>query len=110
MGTVVYQRGTPGTPFGAVDAGEVGVFPIYEGIDPTDLGAHEGMGLLLVATPFDPTVVVTTPGPLPFGTAEGALANTFDVTGSLTTIYPAATHGASTAADDVPAEVYVPGK
>lgn len=110
MGSVVYQRGTPVPPFGAVDAGEVGVFPIYEGVDPADLGAHEDKGLLLVATPFDPSAVVTTPGPLPFGTAEGAAAYTFDTTGALATIYPAATHGTSTAADDIPAEIYVPGK
>lgn len=110
MGAVVYQRGTPVPPFGAIDAGEVGVFPLYEGVDPADLGAHEGRGLLLVATPFDPAAVVTTPGPLPFGTAEGAAAYTFDSSGAQTTIYPAATDGASTAADDVPASTYVPAK
>jgi hypothetical protein len=108
MAAVVYQYGTPVPPFGAIDAGDVGVFPIYEGLDPANLGAHEGMGLLIVAAPFNPDTVTTTPGPLPFGTAEGALAYTFDNTGSAATIYPAATHGATSAPDDTPADTYVP--
>src|SRR4051794_10011995 len=103
MGAVVYQYGTPVPPFGAIDAGDVGVFPIYEGLDPANLGAHEGQGLLIVAAPFNPETVTETPGPIPFGTAEGAVANTFDVTGATTTIYPAATHGASSVPSDTPA-------
>ena len=109
-GSVVYQYGGPPIPFGAIDADEVGVFPLYEGLDPADLGAHEGKALLIVAAPFNPSTVVETPGPLPFGTAEGAGAWTFDNTGALTTIYPAATHGASSEPTDTPANTYIPAK
>lgn len=110
MGEVVYQYGGPPLPFGTIDAGVPGVFPLYEGVDPADLGAHEGKALLLVATPFDPATVVSTPGPLPFGTVEGRGAWSFDSLGAATTIYPAATHGASTAPGDTPASTYVPAK
>ena len=110
MGSVVYQYGTPEAPFGAAQAGTVGQFPIYEGLDPANLGAHEGKGLLIVAAPFNASTITETPGPAPFGTPEGAQANTFDTTGATVTIYPAATHGASSSPTDTPANTYIPGK
>lgn len=110
MAQVVYQRGGPPLPFGTIDADEVGTFPLYEGVDPADLGAHEGKALLIVAAPFNPSTVVTTPGPIPFGSVEGVVAYSFDNTGARTTTYPAATHGRTTAPTDTPAGIYVPGK
>lgn len=110
MAQVVYQYGGPPLPFGTIDAGDFGVFPLYEGADPANLGAHEGKAMLIVATPFNPSATVTTPGPLPFGTIEGSTANAFDTIGAAATIYPAATHGRTTLPTDTPANTYVPGK
>ncbi|CAB4167120.1 hypothetical protein UFOVP860_1, partial [uncultured Caudovirales phage] len=110
MAQVVYQRGGPPLPFGTIDADEVGTFPLYEGVDPADLGAHEGKALLIVAAPFNPATVVTTPGPIPFGAVEGVVAHNFDNTGARTSTYPAATHGRTTSPTDTPAGIYVPGK
>lgn len=110
MAQVVYQRGGPPLPFGAIDADEAGTFPLYEGVDPADLGAHEGKALLIVAAPFNPATVVTTPGPIPFGSVEGVVANSFDNTGARATTYPAATHGRTTTPTDTPGGIYVPGK
>lgn len=111
MSEIVYQYGGPPIPFGVIDADEVGTFPVYEGTDPANLGAHAGKALLIVAAPFDPTVTVATPAPLPFGTPESSTtAHAFDTVGVASTIYPAATHGKSTAPSDTPASTYVPGK
>ena len=110
MAQVVYQYGGPPIAFGAIDADEVGTFPVYEGVDSANLGAHEGQAMLLVATPFVSTATVETPGPMPFGTIDDILANNFHVPGALTTIYPAATHGDSSSPSDTPANTYIPSK
>ena len=111
MGSVVYQYGAPPLPFGAIDHVVPFAFPLYEGVDPLDLGAHEGRGLLLVASPFDPLIVTVTPGPpYPFGAVDAPTALVFATQGGTSTLYPATTHGRSTAPDDTPASTWVPGK
>ena len=111
MGAIVYQYGGPPVAFGAIDAGAVGVWPLYEGLDALNLGAHEGKGLLLVAAPFDATVVTSTPGPpFPFGSIDAPVALQFSTQGAAPTIYPAATHGRSSGPADTPAATYVPGR
>lgn len=111
MAQVVYQEGGPPIPFGSIDAGEPGVFPIYEGLDSADLGAHEGKAMLIVASPVNAATSTTIPAPIPFGSAESTTqANAFDVLGTASTIYPAATFGRTTGPSDTPASTYVPGK
>lgn len=110
MPQVVYQYGGIPLPFGAIDADEPGKFPLYEGADPANLGAHEGKAMLIVAAPFNPDTVVSTPGPIPFGAVEGTTAMAFDNTGAADTLYPAATHGRHSTPSDTPANLYVPGK
>jgi hypothetical protein len=108
MAGILYQYGGIPLPFGAIDPDEPGVFALGSGTDLTTLGGHENLAMLLVATPFNPDLVITTPGPLPFGMVEGAEAYTFDVTGATETIYPAATHGGSSVPEDTPADTYIP--
>lgn len=86
MAGVVYQYGGPPFSFGSVDAVIPFAFPISEGVDPANLDAHEGRGLLLVASPYN------------------------SATDSSPTIYPAATHGRSTLPTDTPASTWVPAR
>ena len=86
MAGIIYQYGGPPFSFGSVDAVEPFAFAIYESLDPANLGAHEGLGLLLVAAPYNPG------------------------TDTSPTIYPAATHGRSTLSTDTPATTWVPHK
>lgn len=111
MAQIVYQEGGPPIPFGSIDAGEPGVFPMYEGVDPANLGAHEGKAMLIVAAPLNAASSTVTPGPIPFGSAESTTqGHAFDVIGLFPVIYPAATQGRSTSPSDTPASTYVPGK
>lgn len=86
MAGIIYQYGGPPFSFGSIDAVEPFAFAIYESLDPANLGAHEGLGLLLVASPYNPG------------------------TDTSPTIYPAATHGRSTLSTDTPATTWVPHK
>lgn len=110
MAQCVYQYGGIWAPFGAICTDEPDKFPLYEGADPANLGAHEHKSMLIVAAPFNPTGTMTTPGPIPFGAVEGATAMTFDTPGTVDTVYLAATHGRHSTPSDLPAGAYVPGK
>ena len=112
MGDPVYLRGAPPWPFGA-SAREARAFILYSGVDPLNLGAHEGKGYLLVATPFNPDITLDIPGPpLPFGCSDRRTPRSFTSQGLAETIYPVATGNAarSSANDDTPAATWVPGK
>ena len=111
MGDPIYQYGAPPFPFGAIDDVEPFAFVIDVGVDALNLGAHEGLSLLMVATPFDPASFVSIPGPpFPFGDVDSYVPLSFSWQGVLGTIYPAATIGRSSSPDDTPANTYVPAK
>ena len=111
-GELVLAYGAPPLPFGAVDdLDEFGAWALYAGVDPLNLGAHEGKQLLLVAWPFDPAAEIEIPAPpLPFGDAGDGTLQEFSIAGSADPIWPAATFGVSTLPDDTPANTYVPGR
>jgi hypothetical protein len=109
---VVYFRAAPPYPFGAVPRDIPRAFLLYAGVDPLNLGAHEGKGYLLAMTPFDAGLTLDIPGPpYPFGATTRRTPRNFTTQGTAVTIYPAATGNAarSTAADDTPADTYVGG-
>ena len=113
MGDKVYLRAAPPQPFGTIARDVARAFLLYTGVDPLNLGSHEGKGYLLALTPFDAALTLDIPGPpLPFGCSDRRLARGFTSQGRAATIYPAATGNAarSSANDDTPAATWVPGK
>lgn len=113
MGDPVYLRGAPPLPFGTIARAVPRAFVLYTGVDPLNLGSHEGKGYLLALTPFDSALTLDVPGPpFPFGTIDRRTPRAFTSQGKAATIYPAATGNAarSTANDDTPAATWVPGK
>ena len=113
MGDRVYLRAAPPQPFGTIARDVARAFLLYAGVDPLNLGSHEGQGYLLALTPFDAALTLDIPGPpLPFGCIDRRLARCFTSQGRAVTIYPAATGNAarSSANDDTPAATWVPGK
>ncbi len=113
MGDRVYLRAAPPQPFGTIARDVERAFLLYAGVDPLNLGSHEGQGYLLALAPFDPALTLDIPGPpLPFGCIDRRLARCFTSQGRAVTIYPAATGNAarSSANDDTPAATWVPGQ
>ena len=112
MAEIVYHGGPP-FPFGTIARDVARAFILYAGVDPANLGAHEGKGYLLSLAPFDAELTIDLPGPpLPFGCIDRRTARYFTSQGRAATIYPAATGNAarSSAATDTPADTWVPGK
>jgi hypothetical protein len=113
MGDPVYLRAAPPYPFGVAARAVPRAFLLYRGVDPLNLGSHEGKGYLLQTTAFDPALTVDLPGPpFPFGTIDRRTPRYLVSQGRAATTYPAATGNAarSSANDDVPAATWVPGK
>ena len=111
MGDIVLGYGAPPLPFGCVeDIGQVGAYVLFRGADPLNFGAHEGQHYLLVASPFDPNLVVeTTVPPLPLGDADDGSMVRFTIRGDNPKIYPASTLGRSSKPQDDPANLAIPG-
>ena len=112
MPELVYRRGPP-YPFGAGARDYPRQFLLYAGVDPANLGVHEGKGYLLALTPFDAALRLTFPGPpYPFGANSWRAPRSHSSLGYAATIYPAATGNAarSSANNDTPAATWVPGK
>lgn len=109
MANTIYVTGFPG-PAGVLDWPTLGQFPVDVGADPVDLHAARGLAYLLRAAPPDPDTDVVLAGP-PFPAGMLPWPGGFSVQwpGARPTIYPAATIGRSTAPDDVPANLAVPG-
>jgi len=113
MGDPVYLRAAPPWPFGTIARDVARAFILYTGVDPSNLGSHEGKGYLLAMTPFDAALTLDIPAPpMPFGCIDRRTARHFTSQGAAATIYPAATGNAarSSAGDDTPAATWVPGK
>lgn len=109
MANTIYLTGVPG-PAGVLDWPLLGKFPVDVGADPVDLHAARGTAYLLRASPPDPDTDVVLQGP-PFPAGMVPYPNAFSVEwpGARPIIYPAASFGQSTDADDTPASTYVPG-
>lgn len=111
MAESIYQYAAPPFAFGAIDDVEPFAFVIDTGVDALNLGGHEGLALLMAASPLDPSSIVSTPAPpWPLGDVESYAPLTFSWQGAAPTIYPAATIGRSSTPDDTPANTYVPAK
>ncbi len=113
MGDLVHISGAPPFPFGSIARHGRGKFVLYRGVDPLNLGSHEGQAYLLEMAPFDAGIVQSFAGPpWPFGSIPRRVPRHWTNTGQAVTIYPACTGNAarSTASDDVPADTVVPGK
>lgn len=109
----VYRRTAPPYPFGAVPRDFPRSYLVYTGLDPLNLGSHEGKGYLLVASPFDASLFVERLAPpYPFGAVPRVSPRSYRTKGRAVAIYPAATGNAarSSANDDTPAGQYVPAK
>jgi hypothetical protein len=109
----VYQRAAPPYPFGSMARDVARAFILYTGVDPLNLGSHEGKGYLLAMSPFDAALTLDVPGPpYPFGCTDRRTPRHWTSQGKTATIYPAATGNAarSSANDDTPAATWVPGK
>lgn len=110
MGNTIYVTGFPG-PAGVLDWPTLGQFPIDVGADPINLQSARGLAYLLRAQPADPgTNVVLNGPPFPAGMIDYPNGFRVEWPGARPTIYPAATLGRSTAPDDTPANLYVPGR
>jgi hypothetical protein len=108
MADTVLGYGAPPLPFGSLDYPTPFAFPLYVGVDPFNLGSHEGLAYLLAAAPFNPALVSTMASPpIPFGDIDRAGTSWL---GASPTIYPAATIGRASSPSDVPANTYVPAK
>ena len=53
MAELYYLRAAPPYPFGSVPRDFPRSFLLYAGVDPLNLGAHEGKGYYIAMTPFD---------------------------------------------------------
>ena len=108
---VVYGYGGPPLPGGDIDFGILGQYVLYTGVDPTDLGSFEGQAYLLSGTLLDLTKSTTLIGPpFPGGDIDFTTPLQFGWAGGLSTIWPAATIGRSSAPGDTPSNTYVPAK
>jgi hypothetical protein len=78
MAEIVLGYGAPPLPFGSVDdIGAFGAYVLFRGVDPLNLGAHEGQHYLLVASPFRPGLArCVLPIPAENSTASSSLAGT----------------------------------
>ena len=112
MADPFFITGAPPFPFGSIARKGRGKILLYTGVDPLNLGSHEGKAYLLQLSAFDAGVVKTFAPPFPFGSISRRAPRRWATQGDVITIYPAATGNAerSTANDDVPAAQYVPGK
>lgn len=110
MAAVVYLRGALPLPGGTIDYPVPFAVPIDSGVDSLNLGTHEGLAYLLRVDPFDPTKTIDLPMPLPGGEIDLRSSMHTTIQGATTTIYPAATVSRSTAPDDVPPNLWVPGR
>lgn len=113
MADRVYQRAAPPYPFGSMARDVPRAFILYTGVDPLNLGSHEGKGYLLAMSPFDAALTLDVPGPpYPFGCNDRRTPRHWTSQGKTATIYPAATGNSarSSASDDTPAAQWVPGK
>lgn len=111
MGDPVLYYQAPPLPFGAIDWPTPLAFVAYTGVDPLNLGSHEGLDYLLSCAPLDASQRTTSPAPpLPFGEIDYPLPLNFGWQGASPTIYPAATLGRSSKPADLPANTYVPAK
>lgn len=112
MADRVYRRTAPPYPFGVGPRDFPRTYLLYTGVDPLNLGAHEGKGYLLAMSPFDPATPLELPGPpYPFGYAPWRTPRTITSRGSAPTIYPAATGNAARSSEpgDTPANRWVGG-
>jgi len=111
MGDQVKAFGLP-LPFGSIDYPEAFEWVAYTGVDPANMGSWEGQAYLLAVTAFDKDGSTTRVGalPLPFGDIDLMTPFAVATRGAMTTLYPAATIGRSSRPDDVPANLYVPGR
>lgn len=107
-----YIRGAPPFPFGSIARHGRGKFLLYVGVDPLNLGSHEGKAYLLQLSAFDAATVQKFPPPYPFGSIGRRVPRHWTNPGAMRTIYPVCTGNAerSTENDDVPAATWVPGK
>jgi hypothetical protein len=111
MGDPVYLFGAPPLPFGAIDYPVPFASVIYTGVDPVNLGSHEGKAYLLSAAPFDTSKTTAMPAPpLPFGDIDFPLPLEVSWKGASPIIYPAATIGRSSRPTDTPPSLYIPAK
>ncbi|MBX9945120.1 MAG: hypothetical protein K2Y40_13630 [Reyranella sp.] len=112
MPELFYLRTAPPYPFGAAPRDFPRSFLLYAGVDPLNLGVHEGKGYLLAMTPFDAALTLDLPAPpFPFGGNARRTPRAFTTQGKAVTIYPAATGNAarSSAPLDTPANTWVGG-
>lgn len=113
MGDRVYLRSAPPYPFGSTPRDVARAFLLYTGVDPLNLGTHEGKGYLLKLAPFDAAAVTMAPAPpWPFGCSSRQAPRNWTSQGATLTIYPAATGNVARSSEptDTPANTYVPGK
>lgn len=110
MPSTIFLTGFPG-PAGTLDVPILGQFAIDAGVGALDIQSSRGMAILLRAALVDPNGVVAIQGPpYPAGFLDVPTGFQIDFSGSLETIYPAASIGRSTAPDDTPPNAYIPGK
>lgn len=111
MASTIYLTGFPG-PSGTVDYPALAQFPVDVGADAVDLQSSRGLSYLLRAAPPDPgtNIVLSGGAPYPSGMTDWPTPFQVEWPGARTVIYPAASLGRSTAPDDTPANIYVPGK
>lgn len=112
MPELYYLRTAPPYPFGAAPRDLPRSFLLYAGVDPLNLGVHEGKGYLLDMTPFDGALTLDLPAPpWPFGSSARRSPRVATSQGRAATIYPAATGNAarSSAPGDTPANTWVGG-
>lgn len=107
---VIYLTGYPG-PAGSLDIPILTQFAIDAGVGAIDIQSSRGLAILLRASLVDPDGVVSIQGPpYPAGFLDVPTGFQIDFSGSLETIYPAASLGRSSVPDDTPGNLYVPGK
>lgn len=113
MGDRVYLKSAPPWPFGSIARDFARSFLLYTGVDPLNLGSHEGKGYLLRLMAFDASQTLQAPAPpWPFGSTGRKAPRYWTSTGKVTTTYPAATGNSarSSIPTDTPANTWVPGK
>lgn len=112
MAELYYLRAAPPYPFGSVPRDFPRSFLLYAGVDPLNLGAHEGKGYFIAMTPFDAALTLDIQAPpFPFGSSPRRTPRTFTTQGKAVTIYPAATGNVARSSEpgDTPASTWVGG-
>ena len=112
MAELYYLKTAPPYPFGSAPRDEPRAFLLYAGVDPLNLGAHEGQGYYIAMTPFDAALTLDIPAPpFPFGSNDRRTPRNFTTQGKAVTIYPAATGNVarSSASGDTPASTWIGG-